>query len=145
MHAQVESIIILLMYNACMQERIMRKEGRGEECDTTMHLIVLLKLACMNFVHTDSYSRSQSLWGLYDPSVGSSLPKPPRSPAETKRKAFDYVQVFEYSAAKWNWWCMTQLTLTWPLSCCSRIDRQHFSVDKRSFENLIHAYNKVQA
>ena len=132
----------------------MRKEGRGEECDTTTHLIkiqflpmlvMLLNLASMNFVRTDSYSRSQSHWGLYDPSVGSSPPKPPRSPAETKWKAFDYVQVFEYSAAKQNWWCMAQLTLTWPPGCRSRTDRQHFSVNKGSFKSLIHAYNKVQA
>ena len=75
----------------------MRKEERGEECDTTTHLIkiqilpmldVSLNLACMNFVPTESYSRFQSLWGLYNPSIGSSLPKSPRLAAKTKWKAF---------------------------------------------------------
>ena len=85
----------------------MRKEGRGEERNTTMHLIkiqilpmpvVLLTLACMNFVCTGSYSRFHSLWGLYDPSVSSSPPKLPRSPAETKWKCLTRLTKFEYSA-----------------------------------------------
>ena len=71
----------------------MRKEERGEEHDTTTHLIKIqillmlyrrITLACI-FVPTESCSRFQSLWGLYDPSVGSSLPKSPQLPAITKR------------------------------------------------------------
>ena len=85
----------------------MRKEGRGEERDMTTHLIIIPIFAhasrvtkFSHFVCTDSYNFEIP---VYDPSVGSSLPKSPRSPAETKRKAaFDYVQVFEYPAAKWN-------------------------------------------
>ena len=46
----------------------MRKVERGEEHDTTLikflpMLVMLLNLACMNFVHTESCLRFQSLWG----------------------------------------------------------------------------------
>ena len=75
--------------------RRMRKVERGEERDTTMHLITIrifthagcvTKLSTYESVCTYSYSRFQSLWGLYNPSIGSS---PPKFPTETKRKASD--------------------------------------------------------
>lgn len=58
------------------------KRREREERDTTVHLIkiqilpmlvVLLDLASMIFVHTDSCSRFQR--GLYDPSIDGSPPK----------------------------------------------------------------------
>ena len=74
----------------------MRKEARGEERDTTTHAH-LIKVQI--FTHASrvtkfstyglSYSGFQSLWGLYNPPVGSSPPRLPRSPAETKRKMSD--------------------------------------------------------
>ena len=78
----------------------MRKEERGEECVTTTHfkflptlVMILINLACMN---SGCCLRFKSLWGLYDPSVGSSPPKSRQLPAEMKLK-------FEYSATKWDW------------------------------------------
>ena len=56
----------------------MRKEERGEERDTTTHLIKIQifthtsRATNINFVLTDTGLRFQSFWGLYDPSVGSS-------------------------------------------------------------------------
>ena len=42
------------------------------------------------------YSRPQRLWILYNPSNGSSPPKPPQLLAETKQKMFGYIPQGDY-------------------------------------------------
>ena len=77
-------------------KHIMRREGRGKERAMTMHLINIhvfthgSRVTKYSLYDLFTYLRCQSLWGLYDPSVGSSPPKPPQPPDETKQKAFGY-------------------------------------------------------
>ena len=51
-----KSVIAYLLSLKRMQEHIMKMEERREKCDMTEHLIeiLLLHLACMNFVRRDS-------------------------------------------------------------------------------------------
>ena len=51
-------------------------------------VVMLLYLACMTFVPIRD---ARACEALCDPHVGSSPPKPPQSPGETKQKAFGYV------------------------------------------------------
>ena len=123
----------------------MRKEGRGEECDTTTHLIkiqflpmlvVLLNLASMNFVRTDSYRDPRATGActilLLVAVLQSHLDR-------QLKQSGKHSTMFKCS----NTQLQNGTGGAWP-SCRSRTDRQHFSVDKGSFKSLIHAYNKVQ-
>ena len=88
----------------------MRKEGRGKERATTTHLIKIhvfthaSRVTKFSPYYFCTHSKWQSFLGLYDPSVGSRPPKPPRSLAETKQKVFGYVY-FECLAVKRNGCC----------------------------------------